>query len=252
MKLVQKHHVVTKTIFFLILLSGFSVAQTQIPFFDVNVRPASGQEEVSLSLQVLLLLSILSLAPSIIIMTTSFMRVAIILKFTQRALSLQQEPPAQVIMGMALFISFFIMKPTLNRIYDEAYKPYTAQEISTSDFISRAGAPLKDFMFKHTRQKDIDLFLYLSKQGSAPSREEIGLEVLVPSFIISELTTAFTHGIFIFIPFIVIDMIVASILMSMGMIMIPPVMVSLIFKIILFVLLDGWHLVTRNIVYGYL
>ncbi len=236
----------------LVLLGGgialYAQQNVPIPFFNLGLRSASNPEEVSLSLQVLLLLSILTIAPSIIIMMTSFIRVTIILKFVQRALSLQQEPPNQVIMGLSLFITFFIMSPTINAIYEKAYIPYANQEISTSDFFVTGMSPLKEFMLKQTREKDIDLFLYLAKKARPQTPADIGIVELVPAFIVSEITHAFQIGIYLFIPFIVIDMIVASILMSMGMILIPPIAISLPFKIILFVLVDGWHLITLQTV----
>jgi len=233
----------------LLLIAGvWSQSGVPIPFFDLNLRQATGSKEVSLSLQVLFLLTILTIAPSIIIMTTSFIRIAIVLKFVQRALSLQQEPPNQVMMGLALFLTFFVMSPTISNIYENAYKPYATQKIKTEEFFKKSLVPLREFMFSQTREKDIDLFLYLGKKARPEKKEEVATIVLIPAFVISEITAAFQIGIKIFIPFIVIDMIVASILMSMGMIMVPPVMVSLPFKIILFILIDGWHLVTLQVV----
>lgn len=234
----------------ILLVPVFLVAQQNIPlpYFNFDFRQAGNPGEVSLSLQVLLLLSILTLAPSILIMMTSFVRIAIILKFVQRALSLQQEPPNQVIMGLALFITFFIMTPTISKIYDNAYLPYVDQKISTQKFFETASESVKEFMLKQTREKDIDLFLYLGKRPRPANESEVRLVDLIPAFVISEITYAFQIGIYLFIPFIVIDMIVASILMSMGMILIPPVMISLPFKIILFVLVDGWHLITLQTV----
>ncbi len=223
-------------------------APISIPYFDLGIRSAANSEEVSLSLQILLLLTILTIAPSIIIMTTSFIRVVIILKFVQRALSLQQEPPNQVILGLALFISFFIMSPTLKQIYNDAYLPYSNQEISTSDFFEGSMAPLKSFMLSQSREKDLDLFIFLAKKERPASPDDVSMVELMPAFIIGEITRAFQIGIYLFIPFIVIDMIVASILMSMGMILIPPIAISLPFKIILFVLIDGWHLITLQTV----
>ena len=225
---------------------SYLVAQNQIPipFFDLGVRAAEDAGEVSLALQVLFLITILTIAPSIIIMMTSFVRVAIILKFVQRALSLQQEPPNQVIMGLALFITFFIMNPTFEVIYEKAYKPYAEQSITTEVFFERALEPIRSFMLSQTREKDIDLFLALGKKERPSKPEEVSTVALIPAFIISEITLAFKIGIYLFVPFVVVDMIVASILMSMGMIMVPPVMVSLPFKLILFILVDGWHLVT--------
>lgn len=232
----------------LLFMSAYAQQGGLVPFFDFNLRPAEGQQEVALSLQILLLLSILTIAPSIIIMTTSFIRVSIILKFVQRSLSLQQEPPNQVIMGLALFITIFIMAPTAERIYEDAYVPYSNQEISTGEFFEGAVNPLREFMFSQTRERDIGLFLEFSGADRPNTREDVPTIVLIPAFMISELTTAFQIGVLIFIPFIVIDMIVASVLMSMGMIMVPPVMISLPFKIILFVLVDGWNLITNQIV----
>ena len=230
-------------IFLFIFLFSFVSSQntSNIPFINFGIRPAENNE-VSLALQVLLLLSILSLAPSIIIMATSFIRVSIILNFIKRALSLQQEPPNQVIMALSLFITFYIMAPTFKKIYEDAYIPYRDQKISNENFFTAATSPLKDFMLKQVRQKDLDLFLFLAKKPRPKNEQEISLVDLVPAFMISELSKAFQIGILIFIPFLVIDIIVASILMTMGMMMIPPVMISLPFKIILFVLVDGWNL----------
>ncbi len=235
-------------IFFFLLWGSVFSQQFPIPFFDIGLRSAKNQGEVSVALQVLLLLTILSIAPSIIIMMTSFIRVSIVLKFIQRALSLQQEPPNQVILGLALFITFFIMAPTFTRVYNEAYLPYSQKKIKTADFFEKSISPIKDFMLRQTREKDIDLFIYLSGNERPSNEKEVNMISLIPAFIISEITIAFKIGVYLFIPFIVIDMIVASILMSMGMIMVPPVMISLPFKIILFVLVDGWHLITLQVV----
>ncbi len=239
-----------KLIFGLWVLMGNLFAQNQlsIPYFNFGLRSTGNNEEVSLSIQVLLILTILTIAPSIIIMMTSFIRVVIILKFTQRALSLQSEPPNNVIMGLALFITFFIMTPTIKQVYEESYLPYSQQQITTEQFLETGVVPIKAFMMRQTREKDLGLFRYLSKKERPQSANDIGMVELIPAFIISELTTAFKIGIYLFIPFIVIDMIVASILMAMGMIMIPPIMISLPFKIILFVLVDGWHLLTLQMV----
>lgn len=238
-----------------VLIIFFSTAlvqgQTPVPFFDLGIRAAKGPSEVALSLQILFLITILSIAPSIIIMTTSFIRVAIILKFVQRALSLQQEPPNQVIMGMALFITFFIMSPTIETIYKEAYEPYAQQKMTTDEFFTKAIDPLREFMFSQTREKDIDLFLAMARKDRPESQQDVSTVILIPAFIISEITYAFQIGILLFIPFVVVDMIVASILMSMGMIMLPPVMVSLPFKLVLFILVDGWHLITLKTVQSF-
>ncbi len=238
--------------FFLLsgLMAMVAYAQTAvpIPYFDLNLRQANGSQEVALSLQVLFLLSILTLAPSILLMMTSFIRVVIILKFVQRALSLQQEPPNQVIMGLALFITFFIMSPTIETFYNKAYVPYSKSQITTEQFFDRGMKPFREFMFAQTREKDLDLFLFLHKQNRPRTPDDVSTVVLIPAFIISEMTKAFVVGIMIFLPFVVIDMVVASILMSMGMIMVPPVTISMPLKIALFVLIDGWHLITLQTV----
>ncbi len=232
-----------------LLIAGLFAQQNfSIPYFNLGLRSANNPNEVSLSLQILILLTILTIAPSIIIMTTSFIRIAIVLKFVQRALSLQSEPPNNVIMGLALFITFFVMAPTIKQIYNESYVPYSEQKISTETFFETSVAPIKKFMLAQTREKDIDLFMYLSNEERPQNESEVSMITLIPAFIISELTIAFKIGIYLFIPFIVIDMIVASILMAMGMIMIPPIMISLPFKIILFVLVDGWHIITLQAV----
>ena len=235
-------------VFTLFYQTAGAQAQVPIPYFDLTVREASNPNEVSLSLQILFLLTILTIAPSILIMMTSFVRVAIILKFIQRALSLQQEPPNQVIMGLALFITLFIMMSTMEKIYEDAYLPYSKQTISNEEFFERSLKPLREFMLRQVRDKDVDLFLFLGKKERPATPEDVSTIVLIPAFLISELTIAFKIGIYLFIPFVVIDMIVASVLMSMGMIMLPPVMVSLPFKLILFVLVDGWHLITLQTV----
>lgn len=231
-----------------LVLAGWAQSGATIPYFDLGIRPARGGGETALALQLLFLLTILTLAPSILLMMTAFVRTVIILKFVQRALSLQQEPPNQVIMGMALFITFFVMAPTFTQIYEKAYLPFSQNRLTTDQFFDKSLKPLRDFMFKQTREKDIDLFLYLGKYPRPRTPDDVPTVALIPAFMISELTTAFSIGILIFIPFIVIDMVVASILMSMGMIMVPPVMISMPVKIILFVLVDGWHLITLQTV----
>lgn len=202
---------------------------------------------VSTSVQLLLLLTVLSLAPSIIILLTSFTRIVIVLSFVRTALATQQMPPNQVIVGLALFLTFFIMAPTFLEVNDKALTPLFNEEITLEEAYDNASLPLKEFMSKHTRQKDLALFLNYSKAEAPESIEDIPLTTLVPAFAISELKTAFQIGFMIFIPFLVIDMVVASILMSMGMMMLPPVMISLPFKILLFIMVDGWYLVVKSL-----
>ncbi|QJX61919.1 flagellar type III secretion system pore protein FliP [Niallia circulans] len=202
---------------------------------------------VSTSVQLLLLLTVLSLAPSTIILLTSFTRIVIVLSFVRTALATQQMPPNQVIVGLALFLTFFIMAPTFQEVNDKALTPLFNEEITLEEAYDNASLPLKEFMSKHTRQKDLALFLNYSKAEAPESIEDIPLTTLVPAFAISELKTAFQIGFMIFIPFLVIDMVVASILMSMGMMMLPPVMISLPFKILLFIMVDGWYLVVKSL-----
>ena len=221
-----------------------------IPFIRLDVQnPESGQE-VAFSLQLLLLLTVLALAPSIIILMTSFLRVAIVLDFIKRALSLQQVPPNQVIMGIALFLTVFIMWPTFSTIYERAVRPLSAGEISVETAYSEAEAPLRVFMYRQMsgRPENIRLFMAMRGLDRPETLADVPTYVLIPAFILSELTIAFKIGILLFIPFIVIDMVVASVLMSMGMIMLPPVMISMPFKLILFVLVDGWALLTDQLV----
>ncbi|MGE8034234.1 flagellar biosynthetic protein FliP [Lysinibacillus sp. KCTC 33748] len=213
----------------------------------ISIFSNSDPTNVSSSVKLLLLLTVLSLAPSILILMTSFTRIVIVLSFTRTALATQQMPPNQVIVGLALFLTFFIMAPTFQEVNKEALQPLFSEEIGIEEAYDRASEPFKEFMSKHTRQKDLDLFLKYNKAEKPASVEEIPLTMLVPAFALSEIKTAFQIGFMIFIPFLVIDMIVASTLMSMGMMMLPPVMISLPFKILLFVLVDGWYLVMKSL-----
>lgn len=205
-------------------------------------------EQTSTSLQLLLLLTVLSLAPAILILMTSFTRIVIVLSFTRNALGTQQLPPNQVIIGLALFLTFFVMAPTWSEINNQAIQPYINEEITQSEAISKAESSLRQFMFEQTREKDLELFVNLARMERPQTYGDIPTYVLVPAFVISELKTAFQMGFAIFIPFMIIDMVVASVLMSMGMMMLPPMMVSLPFKVLLFVLVDGWHLVVESLV----
>ena len=222
----------------------------QLPFFDLNIRDAQSNQEVVLSLQLLLLLSVLTLAPSIVILTTSFLRIAIVFDFIKRALSLQQVPPNQVLMGVALFLTMFIMWPTLSAIYEEAVVPYTAGEIDTAELISRSEGPIRGFMFRQVGDDvgNIRLFMSMRELPRPATQADVPTYVLIPAFILHELTVAFKIGILIFIPFIIIDMVVATTLISMGIIVLPPVLISMPFKLILFVLVDGWGLITMELV----
>ncbi|MFW5801890.1 MAG: flagellar type III secretion system pore protein FliP [Spirochaeta sp.] len=221
-----------------------------IPFVDLSVRSPESGEEVAFGLQVLLLLAVLSLAPSILILTTSFLRIAIVLDFIKRALSLQQVPPNQVLMGIALFLTLFIMWPTVNQIYDDAFVPLRDGEIGVEEAYENFETPIRLFMYRQMQNNadNIRLFMSMSDLPRPNNLSEVPTHVLIPAFILNELTIAFKIGILLFIPFIIIDMVVSSSLMSMGMIMLPPIMISLPFKLILFVLVDGWTLITQQVV----
>lgn len=219
-----------------------------IPKVTFDIEEAATPKDVALSLQILFLLTILTLAPSIMIMMTAFTRVVIVLDFIKRALSLQQMPPNQVIVGLSLFLTVFIMAPTFTDINENALQPYLKGKIGNEQFFDKSMKPLRSFMFRQTREKDIALFIKLAKIEKPKNREDVPSYCLIPAFMISELKKAFEIGVYIFLPFIVIDMIVASALMAMGMIMLPPVMISLPFKIILFILVDGWNLITYELV----
>ncbi len=206
---------------------------------------------VSTSVKLLLLLTVLSLAPSILILLTSFTRIVVVLSFVRNGLATNQMPPNQVIIGLALFMTFFIMAPVFYQVNEDALQPLFNDEISLEEAYERASVPFKEFMSKHTRQKDLQLFLDYAEADPPESIEDIPLTTLVPAYVISELKTAFQMGFMIFIPFLVIDMVVSSVLMSMGMMMLPPVMISLPFKILLFVLVDGWYLVVKSLLQSF-
>ena len=217
----------------------------------MDIFSSSDPSNVSTSVKFILLLSILSIAPGILILMTSFTRIIIVLSFVRTSLATQQMPPNQVLIGLALFLTFFIMAPTFTEVYDDALQPLFDEEITLDEAYNKASLPVKEFMAKHTRQKDLALFLNYSNSDTPESVEDISLVTMVPAFAISEMKTAFQMGFMIFIPFLVIDMAVASVLMSMGMMMLPPVMISLPFKILLFVLVDGWYLITYSLLQGY-
>lgn len=217
----------------------------------IDIFNSTAPANVSTSVKLMLLLTVFSLAPSILILMTCFTRVVIVLSFVRTALATQQMPPTQVIIGLSLFITFFVMAPTFQEINKQALTPLFKEEINLDTAYERASVPLKDFMSAHTRQKDLALFLDYAKVKQPKTVKDIPLTALVPAFAISEIKTAFQIGFMIFIPFLVIDMVVASVLMSMGMMMLPPVMISLPFKILLFVLVDGWYLVVKSLLQSF-
>ncbi|SEB03140.1 flagellar biosynthetic protein FliP [Thalassobacillus cyri] len=217
----------------------------------VEIFSSSDPENVSTAVRLLLMFTVLSLAPGILILMTSFTRILIVLSFVRTSLATQQMPPNQVLIGIALFLTFFIMAPTLQEVNNEALQPLFNEEITLDEAYEEAAAPMKEFMAKHTRQKDLALFMNYAQMERPEAIQDIPMTTLVPAFAISELKTAFQMGFMIFVPFLVIDMAVASVLMSMGMMMLPPVMISLPFKILLFVLVDGWYLITHSLLEGF-
>ncbi|MEW9667647.1 flagellar type III secretion system pore protein FliP [Ammoniphilus sp. 3BR4] len=218
-----------------------------IPGFDFNIGTSDNPGDVSTTLQIIFLITLLSIAPALLVLMTSFTRIVIVLSFVRTSLATQQMPPNQVLIGLALFLTFFVMAPTFSDVNDAALQPYLAGEISQQQAFEQASVPMKEFMGKYTREKDLLLFLEYLQLEKPSTIQDIPFTALVPAYVISELKTAFQMGFMIFIPFLVIDMIVASVLMAMGMMMLPPVMISLPFKILLFILVDGWHLIVKSL-----
>ncbi len=234
---------------FSICMAGAADAATiPIPSFQIGVDQADGPEDVAVVLQVIALLTVLSLAPAIMILMTSFTRLVIVFHFLRQAIGTQQSPPNQVVVGLALFMTFFIMTPVWQQVYNDALTPYMDEEISITTALEKAKAPVKKFMEVNTRDKDLELFVAASGQPRPQNRDDVSLLTLIPAFVISELKTAFIIGFVLYVPFLIIDMVVASVLLSMGMMMLPPVMISLPFKLMLFVLVDGWYLVAGSMI----
>ena len=235
----------------LLLLLAAGMAQAEpvpLPTLNIGVGASTKPGEVATTIQIFLLLTVLSLAPGLLIMTTSFTRIVVVLSFLRTAMGTQGAPSNQIILALAMFLTFFVMNPVWQQISKEAYQPWKAQQISQEQAMERAAMPLRKFMLSQTREKDLALFVSLSKMQQPKNANDIPTLTIIPAFMISELRTAFQIGFLIYIPFIVVDMVVASVLMSMGMMMLPPVMISLPFKILLFVLVDGWGLVISSLV----
>ncbi len=222
-----------------------------VPNVTVNIDGQQAKGGLGTSLGILGMLTVLTLAPAILILTTSFTRIIIVFSFLRSGLGTQQAPPNQVLVGLALILTFFIMTPTWNAAYQSAIAPYIAGSIDTNEAISRASVPLKDFMLKETREKDLGLFATIGGEAAPASPQDMTLFQVAPAFCISELRTAFEMGFMLYLPFLVVDMVVASTLMSMGMLMLPPVLISLPFKLLLFILVDGWGLITKSLVAGF-
>ncbi len=233
-----------------VIIASLAFAEPlEIP--NIELRIGDESQGVSSTVQIILLLTVLTLAPSILIMMTSFTRIIIIFSFLRKALSLQTTPPNQIMVGLALFLTFFVMTPVFSEVYNEAYVPLNAGEIAQDEAFTRAMAPLREFMFKQTRDEDLALFVKVAQGETVTGLEQVSNAALIPAFVISELKTGFIIGFMLFIPFIVIDMVVASTLMALGMMMLPPVMISLPFKILLFILVDGWNLLVKAILAGF-
>lgn len=235
----------------LILAGCSSNPEFAAPGVTLSVDPAGDPQQVSSGVQLLVLITVLSLAPAILILATSFTRIVIVLSLLRNAIGTPSVPPSQVIIGLALLLTFFIMAPVYAEVERSALQPYLAQNINQSTAIERAIEPIRTFMFEQTREKDIELFLAMNDQDRPESLDEIPTVVLLPAFVISELQTAFIMGFVLYIPFLILDMVVSSVLLSMGMMMLPPSIISLPFKILLFIMIDGWHLIARSLLLSF-
>ena len=230
-------------------LCGATSAQAQvIPKISLGVEPAKDAKDISVALQIVLLLTVLTLAPSILVMMTSFIRIAVVLSFLRQAIGTNQMPPNQLLIALALILTFFIMSPVADQAYRDGLKPYLDGKITQSEAFDKGMQPIRHFMLKQVREKDLALFVKLSGMEQPKNENDIPTRLLIPGFVLSELRTSFQIAFVVFIPFLIIDMVVASVLMSMGMLMLPPVMVALPFKILLFVLVDGWYLIVKALV----
>jgi len=234
-----------------VLLTNCAEAAPIIPSVNVEVGTADNPEQVATTLQVIAVLTLATIAPGILLMTTSFVRIVVIIGFLRNALATQNVPPNQVIIALAMFLTFYIMAPYWSQANDNGLQPYLAGQISQEEAITNVLEPMREFMFRQTREADLALFVNLSDAERPETQEDVSTLALIPAFMISELKTAFQIGFMLYVPFIVIDMIVATTLMSMGMMMLPPVMISLPFKILLFVMIDGWHLLIRSIIVSF-
>jgi len=222
-----------------------------LPKVTIGFDQSKAPEDAAVTLEIIFLITVLTLAPSILMMMTSFTRIVIVLSFVRRALGTQTLPSNQIVVGLSLFLTLFVMMPVLTKMNDNAFQPYLAEKIDYKTALNEAMTPIRAFMMRQVNEKDVALFVRISKSPLPRNPEELSNVVLIPAFIISELKTAFIIGFIIYIPFLVIDMVVASLLMSMGMMMLPPMMVSLPMKLILFVLVDGWHLIIKQLIVSF-
>jgi flagellar biosynthetic protein FliP len=233
-----------------LLCAGMAMAQDKVlplPKISIEVGKSAKPEDVSVTLQILFLMTILSLAPAILILTTAFTRIVVVLHFLRQAMGTQQVPPSQVLIGLAMFLTFFVMAPTWSRVNADAVQPYLDKKMSLEQAYEKGVAPVREFMLRQTREEDLALFVKLANVDKPKNRDDVPLHALIPAFAISELRIGFQIGFLLFIPFLVIDMVISSILLSMGMMMLPPVLISMPFKILLFILVDGWHLIVRSL-----
>lgn len=244
-----------KKLFTVLGLYLFSAPMTHaalsLPNINVGMQNINTPQEFTQGVQVLIMLTILTLAPSIIIMTTAFIRIVIVLSITRQAIGTASLPPNQVIVGLALILTFFVMSPTLSKINETAYQPYMKNMITQQQALDNSLVPIRDFMFKQTHESELALFVKLAKIEKPKNKNDVPTYVLIPSFVLSELKTAFKIGFVIFLPFLVIDLVVASVLVSMGMMFLPPTTIAMPFKLIMFVMVDGWFLVTKSLIEGF-
>jgi len=236
----------------LLLASCGGTSEWAAPGVTLSVDPTGEPQQVSSGVQLLVLVTVLSLAPSILILTTSFRRIIIVLSLLRQAIGTPALPPNQVLLGLALVLTFFIMSPVFTEIDQQALQPYLDNQLDQETAFEKAVEPIREFMFSQTREKDIALFIELGNSERPQTLEDIPTSVLLPAFVISELRTAFTMGFMVYVPFLVIDMVISSVLLSMGMMMLPPSMISLPFKLLLFVMVDGWYLIVRSLSLSFL
>ena len=234
-----------------ILFPAAASAQMTLPSINLGFKSTDNPNEIVNTIKILMMLTVLTLAPAILILMTSFTRIIVVLSFLRQALGTQQMPPNQLLVGLALFLTLFIMSPFLTKVNNEALRPFMDGRISQEEAATKALTPIRSFMFNQTRDQDLALFVRMSKMQKPRVRADVPTTVLIPAFVLSELKTAFQIGFIIYLPFLVVDMVVASVLMAMGMMMLPPVVISLPFKIMLFVLVDGWSLIVGSLVQSF-
>jgi len=247
-----------KTVFLVILvllagllLSGCASPEVSAPGVTLTLDSEGEPEQVSTGVQLLVLLTVLSIAPAVLLLMTSFTRIVIVLSLVRNAIGTPSAPPTQIIIGLALLMTFFVMAPVFGDVNDQAIQPYVDEQIDQSTALERGLEPIRTFMFRQVREKDLELFLALNGQERPQTLDDISTVVLMPAFVISELRSAFVMGFVIYIPFLVIDMVISSVLLSMGMMMLPPSLISLPFKLLLFVMVDGWHLLTQSLLLSF-